>query len=167
MPRSVNKVILLGNLGRDPELRYTGGGTPVATFSIATSRQRRDSQTNEVTEETDWHDVVCWGRVAEIASQYLSKGRQVFVEGELRTNSWEQEGERRSRKEVHVRDLVLLGGAGGGGGEYSGARGGSSYREQGGGGAASGTSTGAGQSRRQSGNPVKDDDAELDDDIPF
>ena len=164
MPRSVNKVILLGNLGRDPELRYTASGTPVASFSIATSRQWRDNQTNDMREETEWHDIVCWGRTAEVASQYLTKGRQVYIEGELRTNSWEQEGETRSKKEVHARELVLVGG---GGGEYSGARRGTSSPEQRGNEPRSGPDPHEGDSRRQAAKPVSDDDAELDDDIPF
>ena len=164
MPRSVNKVVLVGHLGRDPEMRYTGAGVPVARFSVATSRQWRDPQSNEQREETEWHEIVCWRGVAEVAGQYLAKGRQVYLEGEIRTNSWEKDGQTRERKEIHVRDLVLLGS---GGGEYSGARRDTSNRRDDPSESRGNNPPKQNSPRRQTANPVNDDDAELDDDIPF
>ena len=122
MARSLNKVMLLGNLGSDPETRFSTGGTAITNFNIATTRRWRDQRSEEWREETDWHRVVCFGRNAEIASEYLSKGRQVYVEGDLRTSSWERDGQRRERTEIHVQQLILLGGGGGqsrgGGNDY-------------------------------------------------
>ncbi len=106
----VNKVILVGNLGRDPEVRSTPSGQPVATFSIATNRKWRDRDGNRQ-EQTEWHNIVCWGRQAEIAGQYLTKGRQIFVEGRLQTRSWEdkQSGEKKYRTEVICDNFQMLG----------------------------------------------------------
>jgi single-strand DNA-binding protein len=110
----VNKVILIGNLGRDPEVRSTPSGQPVATFSLATSRRWKD-QSGARQEETEWHTVVCWGRQAEIAGQYLTKGKQVYVEGRLQTRSWDdkQSGEKKYRTEVICQNFQMLGGRGG------------------------------------------------------
>ena len=106
----VNKVILVGNLGRDPEVRSTPSGQPVATFSIATNRKWRDRDGNRQ-EQTEWHNIVCWGRQAEVAGQYLTKGRQIFVEGRLQTRSWEdkQSGEKKYRTEVICDNFQMLG----------------------------------------------------------
>lgn len=106
--KSLNKVQLIGNLGRDPEMRYTQNGNSMATFSIATGRTWMDQATNQRRERTDWHNVICWGRLAEIASQYLHKGSQVYVEGELQTRSYEREGQTHYRTEVNCRELIML-----------------------------------------------------------
>jgi len=113
----VNKVILVGNLGRDPELRYTKNGQAVANFSLATSEswQSRDGGGRE--ERTEWHRVVAWAKTAELCAQYLSKGRTVYVEGQLRTREWEdREGNKRQTTEIHAQTVQFIGGRGGGGG---------------------------------------------------
>jgi single-strand DNA-binding protein len=117
----VNKVILVGNLGRDPERRSTTSGQQVATFSVATSRRWRDRDGNKQ-EQTEWHTVVCWGRQAEVAGEYLKKGRQVYVEGRLQTRSWDdkQTGEKRYRTEVVCDNFQMLGQRGDGGDYASG-----------------------------------------------
>ncbi|MCP3959794.1 MAG: single-stranded DNA-binding protein [bacterium] len=106
----INRVFLLGNLGRDPEVRSTTSGSAVANFSMATSRRWKDSG-GERQEQTEWHNVVCFGRLAEVAGQYLARGRQVFIEGRLQTRSWEdrQTGETRYRTEVVCQKLQMLG----------------------------------------------------------
>ncbi|MCC7174439.1 MAG: single-stranded DNA-binding protein [Bryobacterales bacterium] len=110
--RSVNKVILLGNLGRDAETRFTTGGAARTTFSIATSRRWKDQQTGEWKEETDWHNVVLWRQ--ENVANYLTKGRQVYVEGRLQTRSYEdKDGKKVYTTEVVADDVILVGGRGG------------------------------------------------------
>lgn len=115
----VNKVILIGNLGRDPELRYTQSGTAVATLNMATSRRRKDQDGNFI-DETEWHRVIAWAKTAEFCSNYLSKGHKVYVEGRLQTRKWtDQNGQDRYTTEVVVENLQSLtpkGGSGGGGG---------------------------------------------------
>ncbi len=122
MARGINKVILIGNLGRDPETRYSQDQRPVTNFSVATSESWRDRNTNEQHEQTEWHNVVCFQRLAEIAGEYLRKGSKVYIEGRLQTRSWEgQDGQKRYRTEVIARDMQMLdsrGAAGGGGGGY-------------------------------------------------
>ncbi len=118
----VNKVILLGNLGRDPEIRSTASGTPVANLSLATNRRWTDRDGNSQ-DETEWHRIVVFGRQAEVAGQYLSRGRQIYVEGRLHTGSWEdrQTGETKYRTEIICENFQMLGGrseGGGGGGGY-------------------------------------------------
>jgi single-strand DNA-binding protein len=115
----VNKVILLGNLGRDPEMRSLPSGQPVASFSVATSRKWRDKEGNRQ-EETEWHNIVCFGRQAEIAGQYLTKGKQVFIEGRIRTSSWEdrQSGEKKYKTEIICENFQMLGSRGDSGGGY-------------------------------------------------
>lgn len=144
----VNKVFLLGNLGRDPEVRSTTSGQPVANFPIATSRRWRD-KSGQRQEQTEWHNIVCFGRQAEVAGQYLNKGKQLFVEGRIQTSSWDDRntGEKRYRTEIICENFQMLGGGGRGGGnqDYEGP----SY----GGGAAGGA-------------PAAGGGAE-DDDIPF
>jgi len=110
----VNKVILIGNLGRDPEVRSTPSGQPVATFSLATNRKWKDQSGNRQ-EETEWHNIVCWGRQAEVAGQYLTKGKQIYVEGRLQTRSWDdkQSGEKKYRTEVICQNFQMLGARGG------------------------------------------------------
>ena len=111
MARGVNKVILVGNLGRDPELRYTTGGTAVANFTVATSDSWTD-RNGQKTDRTEWHRVVAWGKLAEISSEYLTKGKQVFIEGRLQTREWEdRNGGKNCTAGVVARDMVMLGGA--------------------------------------------------------
>jgi single-strand DNA-binding protein len=105
----VNKVILVGNLGRDPEVRSTPSGQPVASFTLATSRRWRDKN-GQKQEQTEWHNIVVWGKQAEIAGQYLTKGKQVFIEGRLQTRSWDdrQTGEKKYRTEVVCENFQML-----------------------------------------------------------
>jgi len=114
--RGVNKVILIGNLGRDPEIRYTQSGTAVANLNLATSDSWKDAQ-GQRQERTEWHRVVAWDKLAEIAKEYLSKGKQVYIEGRLQTRSWEdKEGHKRTTTEIRADQMVMLGGRGGDGG---------------------------------------------------
>lgn len=133
----INKVILVGNLGRDPEVRSTPSGQSVASFTVATSRRWKDKG-GQRQEQTEWHNVVCWGRQAEVAGQYLTKGKQVYLEGRLQTRSWEDRnsGEKRYRTEIICENFQMLGARGGGGGDFeSGGHGGPpSYDEGGSGG---------------------------------
>lgn len=109
---SFNKIILVGNLGRDPELRYTPQGTPVCSFTLATNERRRD-KTGETQDQTTWFRVTLWGRQAETASQYLTKGRPVYVEGRLRVEEWtDRDGRSRYTLEVHATDMQFIGGRG-------------------------------------------------------
>jgi single-strand DNA-binding protein len=112
MARSVNQVILLGNLTRDPELRQTPGGQSVVSFSLALNRAYRDTKTNEWQEATDYIDVVAWGPLAERVAQYLTKGRRALVQGRLQSRSWEQDGQKRSKVEVLANDVTFLDGRG-------------------------------------------------------
>ena len=117
----VNKVILVGNLGRDPEIRTTPSGQTLAKFSVATSRKWKDRDGNRQ-EATEWHNVVCWGRQAEVAGQFLTKGKQIFLEGRLQTDSWEdkESGKKMYRTEVVCENFQMLGGRGDGGGSAQG-----------------------------------------------
>ena len=115
MARGINKVILIGNLGRDPETRYAQGGSAVTKFSVATSESWRDRNTGEQQERTEWHNVVCFARLGEIAGEYLRKGSKVYIEGSLRTDSWEQDGQKRYRTEIIAREMQMLDSRGGGG----------------------------------------------------
>jgi single-strand DNA-binding protein len=112
MAKSVNKVILIGNLGKDPELKHTSSGAAVAELALATSSKFKDKE-GKWQERTEWHRVVLWERLAEIASEYLKKGRSVYIEGRLQTRSWEdKQGQKRYTTEIVASDLVLLGGGG-------------------------------------------------------
>jgi single-strand DNA-binding protein len=113
----VNKVILIGNLGKDPEVRYTSTGQAVANLRIATSRTWNDKNSGQKKEETEWHDVEVWGKQAEQVGEYLAKGRQVYVEGRLKTDKWQdkQSGQERSRVKVVAASVRFLGGGGRGG----------------------------------------------------
>jgi single-strand DNA-binding protein len=109
---SFNKVILVGNLGRDPELRYTPQGTPVCSFSMATNERRKD-KTGEMADQVTWFRVTLWGRQAETASQYLTKGRPIYIEGRLRVEEWtDRDGKPRHTLEVHATDMQFIGGGG-------------------------------------------------------
>jgi single-strand DNA-binding protein len=115
MARGINKVILIGNLGADPETRAMPSGTTVANLRIATSESWRDKQTGEQQERTEWHRVAFFGRLAEVAGEYLRKGSQVYVEGSLRTRKWQdKQGNDRYSTEIVGNDLQMLGGRGGG-----------------------------------------------------
>jgi single-strand DNA-binding protein len=107
---SVNKVIIVGNLGADPEQKYTQNNTPVTNFRIATTDRWRDRESNELKERTEWHRVVAWGRLGEICAQYLRKGKQVYIEGRLQTRSWEdQDGNKRYATEIVAQTMQMLG----------------------------------------------------------
>ena len=113
MAKSVNKVILVGNLGKDPEVKFTPGGTAVAKFSLATNERFKD-KAGEWQDRTEWHNIVAWQRLAEILGEYVKKGTKLDIEGRLQTSSWEdtQSGEKKYRTEIIAHDLVLLGGRG-------------------------------------------------------
>lgn len=189
MARGINKVILVGNLGADPETRYTANGGAITNIRIATSESWRDKQTGENQERTEWHRVVLFGKLGEIAGEYLKKGRQVYIEGSLRTNKYtDKEGVERYTTDIVANEMQMLGGPGGGGGEgggysrggggggeggYSrGGGGGGGYAEGGGGGGygrgaeRSGGASRAPQSQAPSRQPPPNDNFE-DDDIPF
>ena len=122
--KSVNKVILIGNLGKDPEVKFTPQGTPVAKITLATNERFKGKDGNWQ-DRTEWHNVVLWQRLAEIAGEYLKKGGKVYIEGRLQTRSWDDKtsGQKKYMTEVVASDLVLLGGRGEGGGESGGGRG--------------------------------------------
>jgi single-strand DNA-binding protein len=144
---SVNKVILVGNLGRDAELRYTPGGSPVATLNLATTEVWND-KSGQRQEKTEWHRVVLWGKTAESLNEYLTKGKQIYVEGRLQTRQWDdKDGNKRYTTEIRGDRIVLLSGGGGGmGAGRQQARGGGGAQEE----------------------PVLEPGVELtDDDIPF
>jgi single-strand DNA-binding protein len=157
MARGVNKVILIGNLGADPETRAMPSGTTVANLRVATSESWRDKQTGEQQERTEWHRVALFGRLAEVAGEYLRKGSQVYIEGSLRTRKWtDKQGNERYSTEIIGNDLQMLGGRGGAG-QAGGAPG---TTAAGGGREAVAEETGA--TGRSSGGGE-----EFDDDIPF
>lgn len=107
--RSLNKVMLLGRLGRDPEVRYTSSGKAVATFTLATSYRWRNQDGNDQ-ESTEWHRIVAWGRLGEICGEYLSKGKQVYLEGRIQSRDWEdQDGNKRTTVEIVAADMIMLG----------------------------------------------------------
>ena len=129
--KSVNKVILLGNLGKDPEVKYTPQGTAVAKLTVATNERYKDKD-GQWQDRTEWHNVVLWQRLAEIAGEYLKKGGKVYIEGRLQTRSWEdkQTNQKRYMTEVVASDLVLLGGRGESSGDSGGARGGNNFDQR-------------------------------------
>ena len=116
MPYAVNKVILLGNVGKDPEVKYTGAGIPVASFSIATSEKWKDAEGN-AHEKTEWHNCVAWRKLAEIVGQYLTKGSKVYIEGKLETQTWDdkESGQKKYKTQIVAHDLVMLSPKQGGG----------------------------------------------------
>jgi single-strand DNA-binding protein len=174
MARGINKVILIGNLGADPETRAMPSGMTVANIRVATSESWKDKQSGESKERTEWHNVALFGRLGEIAGEYLKKGSKVYIEGSLRTRKWQdKQGNDRYTTEIIGNEMQMLdsrgGGMGGGGGEYGGGGGGGG---------------GGGRGRQQSNNPPPDDydqggppsgggsdkgggGGEFDDDIPF
>lgn len=169
MARGINKVMLIGNLGRDPETRYAQNGSAVTRFSVATSESWKDRTSGEQQERTEWHNVVCFARLAEIAGEYLRKGSKVYIEGSLRTSSWEANGEKKYRTEINARELQMLDSRGSmGDGGFGGGGGMSGNQNDGYAGAPSGfeapPSQAAGASAAPAAN-LSDDDFE--DDIPF
>jgi single-strand DNA-binding protein len=171
MARGVNKVIIIGNLGADPETRAMPSGTTVANLRVATSESWRDKQTGEQQERTEWHRVALFGRLAEVAGEYLRKGSQVYIEGSLRTRKWQdKQGNDRYSTEIVGNDLQMLGGRGGGaGGSGGGAMPPGGPGAAGGGGREppgedSGGGGGGGGAGRGSGGGAGE---EFDDDIPF
>lgn len=107
---SLNKVLLIGNVGKDPEIRYVSDNLPVARFSVATSKKGfKTSDGKEVPEKTEWHTIVCWRGLAKLAEQYIKKGAQIYVEGEIQTNSWEKDGVTRYTTEILANDIQFLG----------------------------------------------------------
>jgi len=123
MAKGVNKVFLLGNVGKDPEFKTTQGGMPIATFGLATAERTKGAD-GQWTDKTEWHNIVCFQRTAEVVRDYVKKGSQIFVEGRITNRSWDDKtsGEKKYRTEILVNDLTLLGGKGGGeggGGSYS------------------------------------------------
>ncbi|HEU4654091.1 MAG TPA: single-stranded DNA-binding protein [Steroidobacteraceae bacterium] len=153
MARGINKVILVGNLGADPDTRYMPSGKAVTNIRIATSDSWKDKQTGDTQERTEWHSVVLFDKLGEIAAEYLRKGSQVYIEGSLRTRKWQdKEGKDRYTTEIVARDMQMLGGRGG---------------------AAGGGGSGGGESRAPRSSPAEDrapapaGEEEFDDDIPF
>ncbi len=117
MARGINKAIIVGTLGQDPEVRYTANGSAVANLRVATNESWKDRQTGEQQERTEWHSIVMWGRLAEIAQQYLKKGSQAYFEGRIQTRKWQdQSGNDRYSTEIVANEMQMLGGRGGGGG---------------------------------------------------
>ena len=171
MARAVNKVILIGNLGQDPELRYTGSGTAVCNMRLATNESYKDSN-GELVEKTEWHSVVAWARLAEICGEYLKKGSQVYFEGSLQTRQWEdRDGNTRYTTEVKAREMMMLdsGGSYDSSGGFDQSRGGSTNYDQSRGSSGSG---GYSQSRPQQRQPQTqsaggNDPFGPDDDLPF
>src|SRR4051812_44175420 len=107
MSRTLNKVQLIGRLGADPQMKYTQSGTPVTTFSVATNRSWKESD-GTLREETDWHNVVAWDRLAQTCAEYLAKGRLVYIEGRLQTRSWESDGRTNYKTEIIAHDMLIL-----------------------------------------------------------
>jgi single-strand DNA-binding protein len=169
MARGVNKVILLGNLGNDPDVKYTQGGMAIATLSVATTYSRKDKD-GQFQEKTEWHRVKLFGKTAEVAGEYLKKGRQVYIEGRIEYGSYEKDGVKHYTTDIIGEDMQMLGGGDGqrgGGGEGGG------YQQRSGGGG----NYGSGGDRQQRApaqrrdpapaKPANFDDVPFDDDIPF
>lgn len=161
MARGVNKVILIGNLGADPDTRYSASGTAMCTVSLATSESWKDKQTGEMQDRTEWHRVKFFGKLAEIAGEYLKKGKQVYIEGSIRSSKYtDKEGVERWSTDIIANNMQMLGGPGeGGGGEGGG------YRQRAPQGRPSSAPSGGGQ--HQTAPPPQDNGGFEDDDIPF
>lgn len=152
MARGINKVILVGNLGQDPELRYTGSGTAVCNMRLATNESYKDAS-GQLVEKTEWHSVVAWSRLAEICGEYLKKGSLVYFEGSLQTRSWDdKDGNTRYTTEVKAREMMMLDSRGGGGGDYDQSSGSTNYDQR---------------PQRQAQPQMQDDTFAPDDDLPF
>ena len=162
--RGVNKVILVGNLGKDPETNYLPSGSAVTNITIATSESWKDKQSGEMQERTEWHRVVFFNRLAEIAAEYLCKGRQVYVEGSLRTRKWQDKsGQDRYTTEIVASEMQMIGGRGEGGGAPSGGQSYGGGQQQGGG----QQNYGNNRPQQSAPPPMADMGIDPDDDIPF
>ena len=156
--RGINKVILVGNLGADPETRYMPSGGAVTNLRLATSESWEDNQSGEMQERTEWHRVVLFNRLGEVAAEYLRKGSQVYIEGQIRTRKWQgNDGQDRYTTEIVASEMQMLGGRGGGGG----GQGGGNYGGGGGG------NRGGGGYGNDSYGPMNEPQIDPDDDIPF
>ncbi|MBB6094090.1 single-strand DNA-binding protein [Povalibacter uvarum] len=154
MARGINKVILVGNLGKDPDVRYMPSGKAVTNFSIATSESWTDKQSGDKQERTEWHNIVLFDKLGEIAAEYLRKGSQVYIEGSLRTRKWQdKEGKDRYTTEIVGRDMQMLGGRGGAAGPSGGGGGGESRQSR--------------PAPAEDRGPPAGDEGGFDDDIPF
>ena len=171
MAKGVNKVLLLGNVGKDPEIRASQGGMAIASFTLATA-DRQKAQTGQWTDKTEWHNLVAFGRTAEIVRDYVKKGSQIFVEGKIQTRSWDdkESGQKKYRTEILVNDMSLLGGRGGaeGGGAERSSSGTGGYSS----GSYAGSRSSAGSAAASGGGyaqPSNDyaDQGITDEDIPF
>ena len=152
----LNKVMLIGNAGKDAELRYMASGTPQAKFSLAVNNRRRNQQTNEWEDQTEWFNILIWGDTAERVSQYITKGKQLYIEGRLQTRSWDDDqGQKHYMTEVVAQTVQLLGSRGDGGGSSGGGAGGDEWG-----------SAGGSYSRPRSGGANRGGDVEVDD-LPF
>lgn len=152
MARGINKAIIVGNLGRDPEVRYTANGNAIANITVATTESWKDKQSGERQEKTEWHRVVFFGRLAEIAGEYLKKGAQVYIEGRLQTRKWEDKsGQERYTTEIVASEMQMLGSRGGGASEAPD----DDYSSE------------ARSAAGSSGGGTSGGDPDLDDDIPF
>ena len=152
MARGINKAIIVGNLGRDPEVRYTANGNAIANITVATTESWKDKQSGERQEKTEWHRVVFFGRLAEIAGEYLKKGSQVYIEGRLQTRKWEDKsGQERYTTEIVASEMQMLGSRGGGASEAPD----DDYSSE------------ARSAAGSSGGGTSGGDPDLDDDIPF
>ncbi len=150
MARGINKVILVGNLGNDPDVRYTANGAAVSNISIATSESWKDKESGEQVEKTEWHRVVFFGKLAEIVAEYLKKGSQVYVEGRLQTRKWQdKEGNDKYTTEIVANEMQMLGSKPGGGGNYENQK------------------TASAPPDAEAPSAKKPDDGFVDDDIPF
>ena len=171
--RGVNKVILVGNLGSDPELKYMQSGTAMCTFSVATNESYKDAE-GQMVDKTEWHRIVTWGRLAEICGEYLKKGRQVYLEGQLQTRSWEdQDGNTKYMTEIKAREMQMLGGRDEGGfdtgGGFDQSRPSRPQQSQGGGNRGGGGGNRGGGRPQAQPQPQYDDGGGFgpDDDLPF
>jgi len=154
MARGINKVILVGNVGQDPETRYMPNGKAVTNLRVATSESWKDKQSGEQREQTEWHSIVMYDRLAEIAAEYLRKGSQVYIEGKLRTRKWQdKEGRDRYTTEIQANEMQMLGGRGGSGGAGTESR--------------SEPRAAAGAAERPAAAPSAGEEGTFDDDIPF
>ena len=157
MARGINKDILVGNLGQDPDVRYTAGGAAIANVSIATTEGWKDRESGEMQEKTEWHKVVFFGKLAEIVAEYVKKGSQIYIEGRLQTRKWQdKEGNERYTTEIVANEMQMLGGRSSGGG----GPGANPERER------PAPSEGSNQPSRSSARPAADQNF-VDDDIPF
>ena len=170
MARGINKVILIGNLGADPETRAMPSGTTVANLRVATSESWRDKQTGEQQERTEWHRVAFFGRLAEVAGEYLRKGSQVYIEGSLRTRKWQdKQGNERYSTEIIGNDMQMLGsrGGGGAGGSAAAGAGAESATRGGPGGGPGGGGAPPSDAEESAGGTAAGRGEDFDDDIPF